>query len=201
MKSPARNGSTPTVVIDGIDQQSGGGASAQSPRVFNNYKDEVEARPLKPPMAAFSDIKVKFEGQILTVSGQVNLAPENAGKAEKARLRIALVEDVVRYTGGNGVRFHNFVVRKLMGTPEGRPFEKPETKTNFSESVNIATLGQSQKEYLAKYETETAGKLRPGFKFTEKLDRVEPARLLVVAFLQDDQTKEILQACFVKPGR
>jgi len=194
-------GSTPTVVIDGIDQQSGGGASAQSPRVFNNYKGKVEARLLKPPMAAFSDIKVKLEGQILTVSGQVNIASESAGKVEKASLRIALVEDEVRYTGGNGVRFHNFVVRKLMGTPEGRPLEKPGTKTSFNETVNIATLGQNQKEYLTKYETETAGKLRPGFKFIEKLDHLEPARLLIVAFLQDDQTKEILQACFVKPGR
>jgi len=194
-------GSTPTVVFDGIDQQSGGGGSAQSPMVFNNYKGKVEARLLKPPLATFSDVKVKFEGQILTVSGQVNIVPEGAGKVEKAKLRIALVEDVIRYTGGNGVRFHNFVVRKLMGTPEGRPLEPPGTKTSFSESVNIATLGESQKEYLTKYETETAGKLKPGFKFSEKLDRIEPARLLVVAFLQDDQTKEILQACFVKPGR
>lgn len=194
-------GSTPTAMIDGIDQQAGGGASAQSPIVFNNYKGKIEARLLKPPLATFSDVKIKLEAQTLTVSGQVNIAPESAGKAEKARLRIALVEDVVRYTGGNGVRFHNFVVRKLMGTPEGRPLEKPGTNTSFSESVNITTLGENQKEYLTKYETETAGKLRPGFKFAEKLDRIEPTRLLIVAFLQDDQTKEILQACFAKPGR
>jgi TolA-binding protein/thiol-disulfide isomerase/thioredoxin len=193
-------GSTPIVIIDGVDKQVGGGSSAQSPMVFNNYKGKIEARLSKPPLAVFTDLKAKIEGQTLTVTGQVNLAPEVAGKAEKARLRIALVLDVVRYTGGNGVRFHNFVVRKFIGPPVGWPLEQPGTKTSFSESVNIATLGDNQREYLTKYENEIAGKFRPGFKFHEKLDRIEPARLLIIAFVQDDQTKEILQAYFVKPG-
>jgi TolA-binding protein/thiol-disulfide isomerase/thioredoxin len=193
-------GSTPTVIIDGIDKQVGGGSSAQSPAVFNNYKGKIEARFSKPPLAVFTDLKAKIEGQTLTVTGQVNLAPEAADKAGKAKLRIALVQDVVKYTGGNGLRFHNFVVRKFIGPAVGWPLEQPVTKTSISESVNIAALGDSQREYLTKYENEIAGKFRPGFKFPEKLDRIEPGRLLIIAFIQDNQTKEILQACFVKPG-
>jgi hypothetical protein len=29
---------------------------------------------------------------------------------------------------------------------------------------------------------------------------MDPGHMLIVAFVQDDQTKEILQACLVKPG-
>jgi len=194
-------GSTPTAVFDGLNIKTGGGSTAQAAMVFNDYKQRIEPRMAKPPAAAFSNLQAKVEGQTVTVSGQVDLKPEGAANSENVRLRIALVQEVIRYSGSNGVRLHNFVVRKLMGTPEGKPLEKPGTKTSFFKTVNIGTLGENQKEYLAKYEAETAGKRRPGFKFPEKPDRIDPAGLLIVAFLQDDQTKEILQACFVKPGR
>jgi tetratricopeptide (TPR) repeat protein len=193
-------GSTPSVVFDGVDKNVGGGGAAQSPTIFNNYKGKVESRFSKPPLAVFSDLKAKLDGQIVTVTGQVQLAPEGAGKVEKAKLRIALVQDTVRYMGGNGVRFHNFVVRKLLGTPEGKPLEKPGTELSFTESVDIATLGNDQREYLTKFETERGQKYRPGFKFPDKLDRIDPAHLLIIAFVQDDETKEILQARFVKPS-
>jgi len=193
-------GSTPTVIIDGADKQVGGGSSAQSPMVFDNCKGKIEARFSKSPLAVFTDLKAKIEGQRLTVTGQVNLAPEAADKAKKARLRIALVQDIVRYTGGNGIRFHNFVGRKFIGPLAGWPLKQPGAKTSISESVDISKLGDNQREYLTKYENEFAGKFRRGFKFREKLDHIEPARLVIIAFVQDDQTKEILQVCFVKPG-
>ena len=194
-------GSTPTAVVDGLDIRTGGGSTAQAAMVFNDYNKRIEPRIAKLPEATFSNIQAKVEGQTVSVSGEVELGPEGTGNSERVRIRIALVQEVIRYTGGNGVRFHNFVVRKLMGSPEGMALGETGAKTRFSESENIQTLGDSYREYLTKYENEIAEKRRPGFKFPEKLDRIDPARLVIVAFLQDDVTKEILQARFVKPGQ
>lgn len=192
---------TPTAVIDGLDSQAGGGGSSYAARIFADYKGKIEARLDKPPLASLTGFQVKVDGQTVTVSGQADLTPEGADKADKARLHVALVQETIRYTGANGIRFHNLVVRKLLGSPEGTVLQKPGTKTAFSDTVNMATLGDNLKAYLEKYEADRSARLNSEFKFSQKLDRIDPNQLLVVAFVQDDQTKEILQAAFVKPSR
>jgi hypothetical protein len=89
----------------------------------------------------------------------VEITREGADRAEKAKLRIALVQEEVGYVGANGVRFHNLVVRKLLGSPDGKALQKPGTKTAFSESVNTATLADDLSGYLDKYEKERSEKL------------------------------------------
>ena len=37
---------------------------------------------------------------------------------EKVKLRVLLVEEKVKYVGGNGMRFHHMVVRALAGGPD-----------------------------------------------------------------------------------
>jgi tetratricopeptide (TPR) repeat protein len=191
---------TPTAVIDGIDPQVGGGGSAQAARVFDNYKAKVEARLPKRPMASFSGLKATLDGQMVTVSGQVELTRDAADRTANAKLRLALVEEEVGYGGSNGVRIHNLVVRKILGSPEGKTLQKPGTRTPFSESVNVADLGGELTAYLARYEKERSEKSGSEFKFHDKPGITAPARLLVVAFVQDDQTKEILQAQIISPG-
>jgi tetratricopeptide (TPR) repeat protein len=192
---------TPTAMIDGLDSQVGGGGSSQASKIFADYKGKIEARVDKQPLASLTGFQVKVDGQTVTVSGQADLTPEGADKADKARLYVALVQETIRYTGANGIRFHNLVVRKLLGSPEGTVLQKPGTKTIFSEAVNVAALGDNLKAYLEKYEVDRSARLKSDFKFSAKLDRIDPKQLLAVAFVQDDQTKEILQATFVKPSR
>jgi tetratricopeptide (TPR) repeat protein len=192
---------TPTTVIDGLDTQTGGGGSSQAARIFADYKGKIEARLDKQPLASLTGFQVKVDGQTVTVSGQADLTPEGADKADKARLHVVLVQETIRYTGANGIRFHNLVVRKLLGSPEGTVLQKPGTKTVFSETVNVAALGDNLKAYLEKYEADRSARLKSEFKFSAKLDRIDPNQLLVVTFVQDDQTKEILQAAVVKPSR
>lgn len=191
---------TPTAVIDGIDQQVGGGGAAQAPSTFNSYKGKIEARFPKRPMASFTGLKATLNGQTVTVSGQVELAKDAADRTADAKLRLALVQDEVDYAGSNGVRIHNLVVRKLLGSPDGKALQKPGTKMPFSESVNVTDLSGELAAYLAKYEKERSEKNGSEFKFHDKPGVTDPAKLLVVAFVQDDKTKEILQAFVVKPG-
>src|SRR6185295_12846483 len=117
-----------------------------------------------------------------------------------ATLHVALVEDVVRYVGANGIRFHSLVVRKLIGTPEGTPLAKAGAKTAVSETVNVPALVAGLDTYLDTFEK---GRSRPNapFTFKERVDKLDPKKLLVVAFVQNDQTKEILQTVFVTPGK
>ncbi len=190
---------TPTALVDGIDQKVGGGGSAQASSVFDDYKSKIEARLAKRPVALFSAVNAKADGQTITVSGQVELTKEAADKVEGAKLRIALVQDEVGYVGGNGVRIHTLVVRKLLGSPEGKAVQKPGIKTAFSESVNLAALGDDFVNYQAKYEKERSEKLQSEFKFHDKPNRMDAGHLLIVAFVQDDKTKEVLQSYFVRP--
>lgn len=191
---------TPTAIIDGIDQKVGGGAAGQAQTTFNDYKEKIEARIAKRPLAVFSGVNAKSQGQTVAVSGQVELAKEAADRAEKAKLRIALVQEEVGYVGGNGVRIHNLVVRKLLGSPEGQALQKPGTKTAFSESVDMAALAGDLDGYLEKYEKERSDRLKSEFKFHDKPNRMDLGQMLIVAFVQDDKTKEILQAYLVKPA-
>jgi tetratricopeptide (TPR) repeat protein len=193
-------GGTPTALVDGIDQKVGGGGAAQAGSVFNDYKGKVEARVAKRPMALFSGMSAKAEGQTIAVSGQVELTKEAADKVDKARLRIALVQEEVGYAGSNGVRLHSLVVRKLLGSPEGKALQKPGTKSTFSESVNLANLTDDLRGYLDKYEKDRSERLKSDFKFHDRPNRMDVGQMLIVAFVQDDQTKEILQACIVKLG-
>jgi len=141
-----------------------------------------------------------LKGHTITVSGKADLVKKGAEKIRKATLHVALVEDMVRYTGSNGIRFHNFVVRKLLRSPTGTVLQKPGTRTVFRESVNVAALGDSLEAYLARFEKDQS-KEHAEFKFQDKVGRIDPQQLVVVAFVQDDQTKEILQAVVVTPAR
>ena len=64
--------------------------------------------------------------------------------------------------------------------------------------LNNADLKSSlEKAYLEKYEKDQADR-RPGFKFQEKLINVDGRQLIAVAFVQNDETREILQASFAR---
>lgn len=157
---------TPTAVIDGIDQQVGGGGSAQAASIFNNYKGKIEARLPQRPLASFTGLKATLDGQTVTVSGQVELAKEAADRTADAKLRLAVVQDEVGYAGSNGVRVHDLVVRKLLGSPDGKALQKPGTKMPFSESVNVTDLSGELTAYLAKYRRSVLRKLALSLSFT-----------------------------------
>lgn len=141
-----------------------------------------------PPLATLTGFQANVDGQKITVAGQADLLPGAADKIKKATPRVALVQDMVPYTGADSVRFHCFVVRKLTGSAAGTPLQAAGTMTAFSESVNVTKLGKSLDAYLAKFEKDRS-RNRGKCTFQDKMARIDPKQLLVVAFVQDDQTK------------
>jgi hypothetical protein len=102
---------------------------------------------------------------------------------EKVRLRFVLIEDVARYAGGNGQRLHHHVVRALPGGLDGT--EMKEAKGTYKTAVVLGDLKKSLNEYLA------------GRKFSEDDRPMELKNLKLIALIQDDESKEILQAAQV----
>jgi tetratricopeptide (TPR) repeat protein len=181
-------GGTPTVIVDGSDKHMGGGLADGASRNFELYKGKIEKRLDAAAPAQLTALKLERKGDDIAISGRVAL--DQGIDAAKTRLRLALAEDVVHYTGGNGIHFHHFVVRKMLGSAEGIRIDD---QRDFSLRANLAELKGQLGSYLDTYE-----KSRTNFRWSEKPIDVRSQDLVVVALVQNDDTREVLQAAFVK---
>jgi hypothetical protein len=106
-------------------------------------------------------------------------------------LNFALVEDEVRYSGENGMRFHRMVVRAL-----AKPSELATANaTSLDASFDLATISQKNTEYLAAFE-----KHNERFENTHFLSNdtaINPAHLKVVAWIENPADHRVLQTAFV----
>jgi hypothetical protein len=174
-------GGTPTTFLDGkvtVEGLGGGKAAAEAryKSLCGWLNEEVEK-----DAGARLLLKVTRDGDKIEASADISDLKKTG---DKVRLRFALIEDVVRYPGNNGQRLHHHIVRGFLGGTEGLSLkEAKETKTA---SINLATLRKSLTTYL-----EEANEARPFFNDDRPLSLKD---LKVVAFIQDDATKEILQA-------
>src|SRR5262249_50985068 len=132
--------------------------------------------------------KIKLEadrkGDELNLSAAVE---DVRSPGEKTRLRFVLVEEKVRYAGRNGQRLHHQVVRAFPGGAEG--FALKEKSSRQSVKVSLKDLRGSLEKYL-----DQSGSRRP---FLDEERPLELKHLKVVALVQDDDSKEILQAAQV----
>ncbi|MFO0810498.1 MAG: hypothetical protein U0746_17875 [Gemmataceae bacterium] len=135
------------------------------------------------------DARIKAEakrtGEVVAVKATVGVSRPG----EKVRLRLALVEDIVRYRGSNGIRFHPSVVRGFIGGDEGIPMTK--TSNEVSQTIDLAVVRKTLNALLdmrQKANPDTSIAIRP----------MALKGLSVVAFVQDDTTREVLQALRVE---
>lgn len=173
---------TPTTLFNGKSQAGGGGGMTAAARKFGQYREVIDAM-LEEEAQATVSAKAVQDGD------DVNITVEVSGLKEldEKKLRIVLVEEKVRYIGGNGLRFHHQVVRDFPGGVEGKLLK--DDKTTHKVKVNLNEVRKSLKDYVEKYE-----KTR---KFPNADRPRELKNLKVIAFVQDDKTKEILQAAEV----
>src|SRR5262249_53493204 len=112
-------------------------------------------------------------------------ATDVAEPGEKVRLRLALIEEEVNYKGGNKLAHHHYVVRALPGGAAGLALKAKTGKQSVT--VDLDDLRKKLTSYL----DEAAKDLGA---FPSKDRPMELKKLRVVAFIQDDANKEILQA-------
>jgi hypothetical protein len=203
---------TPSYYIDG-DAGGGGGSADMAKSIFDTKVDPVVDKHLAVPAEAKIDLRATTTGSTVKVKTTVSKV---TSKSDKLRLQVALVEESVRYSGENGTRFHEMVVRSL-AVPASAPAKSPaaapaaDTKPaappqgfalqpgkggTFEYTFDLAKVAVEAKAHLEDFETNT----RKGqYTFREKKHEVNASALAVVAFVQDEATKKILQAVYVKP--
>lgn len=112
------------------------------------------------------------------------------------KLHIALVEEMLRYSGENGIRFHPMVVHSLAGPNASGLTVNPARPTFVQHVFGLDNLSAELKAHLDDYEVN--GQPSQKVTFREKKHTLDAKNLSVVAFVQDEKSKQILQAGYVK---
>ncbi|MBI3407567.1 MAG: DUF1223 domain-containing protein [Planctomycetes bacterium] len=173
---------TPTIFFNGVPDAPGGGGREDGAERFKEYTDVINPLLEKPAPA---QIKLSAERKGETI--QIKAAVQNLEKTgERVRLRLVLVEDWVRYKARNGTSYHHRVVRDFPGGVKGFALTKKDAE--HTAVVDLKELRAKLATYL------------DTFAKTSEEDFPDPQRpmrfrnLSIVAFIQNDDTREVLQA-------
>jgi hypothetical protein len=169
---------TPSTVFNGKPQAGGGGAMANAENKFRQYRAIID-----PILEENTPVKV---GGKATRSGDgLEITVEVDGAEGELKLRLLVVEETVRYVGGNRLRFHHHVVRAIPGGPEGVAIK--EKSFRHTATADVAAVRKELVKYLDDYAANT----RP---FPSQARPLDMKKLKVIALVQNDTTREIVQA-------
>ncbi|MDO8836186.1 MAG: hypothetical protein Q7V01_11355, partial [Vicinamibacterales bacterium] len=183
----------PTAAVDG-EAKVGGGSADAAPKIYAETVEPAIEKRLKTAPGARVDLKVNKQGDVITAAVSVGKTPATA---KKLRLHVVLAEEKLRYSGENGVRFHPMVVRNIaMGDKDAQGFALTAGKSfKTSYTFDIQKTVDEAKAHLDDFEVNSTrfGK----FQFMSKKHEIDGDKLYVVAFVQNEDTKEILQTAIV----
>lgn len=171
----------PSALFNGKVVGQYGGGMAQSEARYKSIKGVID------PILE-EENTIKLGGSVTTKGEKIAIKIDVDGIKEvneNLKLRIVLVEETIKYVGGNGIRMHHHVVRAMPGGADGLAIkEKSGSKTA---EVDLGALRKTLSSYLADYEKNVR-------EFSNPEKPLAFKNLRVIAMLQDDSNKEILQA-------
>jgi hypothetical protein len=175
--------SVPVVLVNGRLGPAAGGFLQHARDVHAALRRTVEEQ-LDTPAEARLHLRASRHGDQVTIEADVAdlKRPET-----NVRLRFAVVEEVVRYPAMNGLRLHHQVVRALPGGVEGFPVKAGGGRQTVA--VDLAELRRTLTEQLAE--------LAKADKSLEQERMLDLGRLKIVAIVQGQKTKDVLQAAQV----
>ncbi len=172
---------TPTTLFNGKPLPGGGGGVDMAEKKYQEYRDAID------PLLEEPD-EVKLAATATRAGDRVDINVDVSGLPEPGstkKLRILLVEETVHFAGSNKMRLHHNVVRAFPGGVNGKSLLNADSK--HKASINLADVRGELTKYLDNYED----KIRPFLNPARPLDL---DHLCVIAIVQDDTTREILQA-------
>lgn len=183
---------TPTAVFEGEEIIIGGGPKVAARNRFNVYRHAIRKFESENPRVHLS-MSVKENQDNISVEVQV----EGTTGAAKPVLHIALVERSVDYTGANGIEHHAYVVRRMIDGAQGTVLALSQDQTTVNKQVNIAEVEKTIREYLddPTIQPSWPGR-RPFTGWRARPEKLNRANLAMVAWVQDMDTKEILQSIY-----
>lgn len=171
--------SAPAVLVNGKPIGRGGGPLAAGKEKYVEIAQAINAQ-LETPAAGKLTLTAANDPSGIKATAKVS-GLEKTG--EKVVLRFAVVEERVRYAGGNGARFHHRVVRDMPGGVKGFPLTKADHEQAVT--VNPDEIRQGLTKYLNEFAKNEAEFPRPDRPLALK-------NLKLVAFVQNDETGEVL---------
>lgn len=183
-----RGQGTPTVLLNGAPVNNVGGYLPNAPDIYRGLRSLVDEQLAKP-----AKIKVRVNARVVDDVLQIVADAQGLDHEDvkddlpDLRLRVIIAEDEVHFLARNGIRNHEMIVRRMMGGPGG--IEPKDGKLAYRESIPLAELKTSLANYLKSFEDSE------GIDFPAK--PLELKNLHVVAFVQNDDTHEVLQTSAV----
>lgn len=174
----------PTFIVDGTHRDTGGGSRDNANRPYTRVSKAIDTA-LAVPAGASLTVDAALTGRTVTL----RVHPTLTVTVGKPVVRVALVERELRYSGENGIRFHRMVVRALVDrplTPGGGP---------VSVEFNVDAVAAGLVAYLDGFERRN-DRFGP-ITFVEKRAAIDATNLGAVVFLQDDASKQVMQAAYV----
>jgi len=169
---------TPSVILDGVKKPSVGGSRFASQSSFYNAKQAIDAL-----MSAEAGITIKA---IARLSGDnVKVDCEFSKVIGNAEYNVVLVQTEEEFMGGNGLAYHNMVVRDMKTTA---PSKKASVTFNIVESEKAADA------HLAEWAAKASERVRQGSKWPAKRNKIDRNKLKAVIFVQDKKTKRVYNA-------
>ncbi len=177
--------STPSTLFNGKADAGEGGSADAARQKLKEYEEVINALLNRSQADVKLDATAVRKGDDISISAKVSNVAE---PGDKLRLRFALVEEQVRYVGGNNIRLHHHLVRAMPGGAAG--FAVANKETSQSVSVNVLALRKQLEQYLQ----EAASRMP----FSGPQRPPSLKNLMAVAYVQNDTSREILQAVQVK---
>jgi len=171
---------TPSTLFNGKPAAGGGGGMANAEGKFGEYKGLID--PLLEKTTA-----VKMGGKATRTGDKIQIAVDVNGleSTDDLKLRLLVVEDVVKYVGGNKLRFHHHVVRSMPGGAAGVAVKDKSMK--HTATADVAEIRKTLTAYLDDF----VAKSGP---FPNSNRPMDLNALKVIALVQNDKTREIVQA-------
>jgi hypothetical protein len=176
-----RQGATPNTVFSGKPGASGGGDAFEAADKYEEYLNTINPL-LEQPSKGMLKVAAVRKGNKVEITAEAS----DVAVADGVRLRLALVERTVDYKGNNGIPSYRNVVRDMPGGTTGIAVKDRAAKQAVT--VDLDELKKDLKKYLDNWSAENEAK------FPGKVPEIALKDLRVVAFLQNDKTKEVLQA-------
>jgi hypothetical protein len=176
---------TPSALVDGKKIASLGGQRADGEASYNALRKLLD-EAVERDAGAELKLDVKRRGDRLDVKAEAFAAKKDA----KLRLKLALVEETSRYLGNNGQRVHRCVVRTFPAGAEGLGLNDGSAVQNVR--IELGEVRKTLGEYLTAQNKEFEGYFAPEDMQQELKD------LRIVAFVQDEESRRILEALQVK---
>ena len=166
----------PTAIIDGEMTFIGGGARRMSATIFKQYRAAIDARASAEPGVQIF-VEAARTGDVVTAEFKVKKYLPGAA------VFVVLTQSEVSYKGASGTIVHRLVVRDIV---ERDPAASGKTVFDLAAAEKAADAVLTDIE-----KTSAAG---PNFKFAERHAAIDRQNLLVVVFVQDKETKKVLNA-------